>query len=594
MTDISAKITQLEKEIAGCPHGCISKKNISGKIRYYLQWSENGKTKSRYLKADEVDVVRAGVEKRKALQKELHKLRQSIGVNTLKPTAVNSYSMNILLGSALDDGCKKASAFDTRSCFADLENYLNAETFGKVCLVYGLRRTGKTTMLFQAMAKLPREKTVYIKATTLDTMAKLNDDMKRLAAEGYKYVFLDEVTLLEDFIDSAALFSDIYAMQGMKIVLSGTDSLGFWFAGHEELYDRAYTIHTTFIPFCEHSRLLGIHDIDEYIRYGGTLKAGTVGIDTSAIDIEKASFADDESTRIYIDTAICKNIQHSLECCESGGHFRHLQDLYDAGELTNAINRIIEDMNHRFVLSVLTKSFRSNDLHISQKNLRKESDILDKIDESAVIERLKNVLEIKEKEELSVELTVAHIAEIKQYLKALDLIVESPVNSSAAAEPVERCLITQPGMRFCQAQTLVEALIQDTVFASYSEREKKLACERILNEVRGRMTEDIVLLECAKFAKKYHRVFKLQFDVGEFDMVIYNSESDTCEVFEIKHSDKIAPKQYMHLVDEDKCAETEKRYGKIKNRYVLYRGNDTTLNNGIIYKNVEKFLENLI
>lgn len=44
----------------------------------------------------------------------------------------------------------------------------------------------------------------------------------------------------------------------MKIVLSGTDSLGFWFTLHQELYDRAKAIHTTFIPYREHSRLLGI------------------------------------------------------------------------------------------------------------------------------------------------------------------------------------------------------------------------------------------------------------------------------------------------------------------------------------------------
>ena len=65
----------------------------------------------------------------------------------------------------------------------------------------------------------------------------------------------------------------------MKIVLSGTDSLGFWFALHQELYDCAITIHTTFIPFREHSRLLGIDSIDEYIRYGGTLRAGELNFD---------------------------------------------------------------------------------------------------------------------------------------------------------------------------------------------------------------------------------------------------------------------------------------------------------------------------
>ena len=110
-------------------------------------------------------------------------------------------------------------------------------------------------------------------------MAAMNRDLGKLLDLGYEYVFIDEVTLMHDFIDSAALFSDIYAAQGMKIVLSGTDSLGFWFALHQELYDRAVTIHTTFIPFREHSRLLGIDSIDEYIRYGGTLRAGELDFD---------------------------------------------------------------------------------------------------------------------------------------------------------------------------------------------------------------------------------------------------------------------------------------------------------------------------
>ena len=50
-------------------------------------------------------------------------------------------------------------------------------------------------------------------------------------------MFIDEVTLLNDFIEGAALFSDVFAASGMKIVLSGTDSLGFMFTGDEELYD---------------------------------------------------------------------------------------------------------------------------------------------------------------------------------------------------------------------------------------------------------------------------------------------------------------------------------------------------------------------
>lgn len=90
----------------------------------------------------------------------------------------------------------------------------------------------------------------------------------------------------------------------MKIVLSGTDSLGFWLAKNQELYDRAYSIHTTFIPFREYSRLLKKDDIDEYIRYGGTLRAGETDFDDEELLAEESAFRSDESTRRYIDTAI--------------------------------------------------------------------------------------------------------------------------------------------------------------------------------------------------------------------------------------------------------------------------------------------------
>lgn len=74
------------------------------------------------------------------------------------------------------------------------------------------------------------------------------------------------------------------------------------------------------------------------------------------------------------------------------------------------------------------------------------------------------------------------------------------------------------------------------------------------------MMEDIVLLETMKAADKDHRVFKLQFEAGEFDMVIYDQKENSCEIFEIKHSSKQVPFQYRHLVDEDKCQRTERRF----------------------------------
>ena len=47
--EIQNELLQVQKEITELPAGYISKKNINGKTRYYLQWTENGKKKSKYV-----------------------------------------------------------------------------------------------------------------------------------------------------------------------------------------------------------------------------------------------------------------------------------------------------------------------------------------------------------------------------------------------------------------------------------------------------------------------------------------------------------------------------------------------------------------
>ena len=181
---------------------------------------------------------------------------------------------------------------------------------------------------------------------------------------------------MEDFIEGAALLADIYASSGMKIVLSGTDSLGFWITKSNELYDRSILLHTTFIPYKEFYEVLGISGIDNYIQYGGTMSISGNNYNSA--------FSDSESTNEYINSAISNNIQHSLKYYQYEGHFRELYDLYKNNELTNAINRVVEDINHRFTIEVIEKDFKSNDLHISANNLRKDrfnpNTVLDDID----------------------------------------------------------------------------------------------------------------------------------------------------------------------------------------------------------------------
>ena len=103
--------------------------------------------------------------------------------------------------------------------------------------------------------------------------------------------------------------------------------------------------------------------------------------------------------------------------------------------------------------------------------------------------------------------------------------------------------------------------------------------------------EDIILLETMA-SRKDNDVFRLMFPMGEFDMVVFNEEEVWCEIYEIKHSDKVHLHQYRHLSDDDKCKQVEHRYGTIKGKNVIYRGKEDIVD-GIKYINVENYLKQL-
>ena len=478
MVDSYELMERIRVRIDELPAGYISTKKIRGKTQFYRQWRENGKIKSQYVRAEDVEQVQSQIEERKGLETRLKELRKRFPT---QKDENSKYRTHVLAGKDLRDAVQRTHSMQKRNCFGKLQKYLLDDgDRTRVCVIYGLRRTGKTTMLFQAIDSMTGEdfaKSVYTKMRSTDVMDDLIHDLRILREEGVRYVFVDEVTLMEDFIDSAALLSDLYTMMGMKIVLSGTDSLGFWLAKDNELYDRIRIIHTTFIPFREYSRLLGIDRIDEYIRYGGLLRQGELAFDDEDANAEESSFRDDESTRRYVDTAISRNIQHSLACCKYGNYFGPLRELYEAGELTGAINRIIEDMNHRFLVEVLTRDFVSGDLGLASHNLKNarepenRTNILDTVDTKAVTKKLMELLDIRNKAEQTVEVTPMQASRIKEYLKALDLIVECPIqNGEIGLASEERVLFTQPGMRYCQAQALVYSKGEGFCDRTYSGR----------------------------------------------------------------------------------------------------------------------------
>ena len=69
-------IPRIEAEIKELPKGYISEKKIKGGTYYYLQYRENKKMKSVYLKQKDVEAYRTLVAHRKELEKKLKELQQ--------------------------------------------------------------------------------------------------------------------------------------------------------------------------------------------------------------------------------------------------------------------------------------------------------------------------------------------------------------------------------------------------------------------------------------------------------------------------------------------------------------------------------------
>lgn len=541
----------------------------------------------------ENDAAKASTARYHAIYQKMESYGQPV-VSVSLPSQTTEFHTNVVTGTGLQALANSVAKYGKRDCFSTLQKFVAGSYDGKICILYGLRRTGKTTLLFQMLSELPIEKTAYIKVQTIDDMSRLTKDLKALFELGYRYVFIDEITLLSDFIDTAAVLSDVFSMMGMKIVVSGTDSLGFVMANRDELYDRSVTIHTSFIPFREYARLLNICSVDSYIEYGGTLKMENMSFDDPDAAFDEVAFRDDESTRKYIDTAISRNIQHTLKNDHYGEYFNQLRELYEKGELTNVINRIVQHMNHRFVLRVVEDEFKSHDFGSAKDLLlhdlpAERATVLYDVNEKQILERLKAIIEVKEKSETTVPITQEHIDKVKKYLLMLDLIVNCPERYESGKQ-AEHIVFSQPGMRYSIAKALVYSLMQDAYFASISEADKAYITGKILDDVKGRMLEDIVLLEVCKTAPSTMEAFKFKFDAGgEFDMVIYDKASQNCRIYEIKHSTEANEKQTLYLRDAEKCQIVEKRFGPISGKFVLYRGKDTFAE-GVQYLNVENYL----
>jgi predicted AAA+ superfamily ATPase len=424
-----------------------------------------------------------------------------------------------------------------------LDEYVDGPNNGKVCCLYGLWRTGKTIMMLQEIKRINDYSRCLLIECESDESSKIYDTMGqvRKAIDEHsdcKYIFIDEITKTKNFIATCSFLANQYACSGRKVIIAGTDTLGFFLAKNDELYDRMQMIHTTYIPYREYHYLLG-RDIVSYIKYGGTLTDGEV-------------FYNNDRLKEYSNSAICYNITHSLEKWNQGRNNGVLEDIIAHNELPSFINKVIEHYNRSFLAKTI-------------------------------------FLDIKEDTFNTVDYECVEI--ITQYLKDLDVLWQLP--------KVNNCdgyIFTQPGMRYCQVKAFADALITSDVFNEYSDVERNNILKKVDTDICGRMLEDIVLYQIAKeYDKEGILITKYRNESGQkIDVLIENLDKLTAVAIEVNFSEVYSKEQIKQLIDNKFCNEIEHKSGtKIISRVVLYRGSSCKCPDGdVLYMNVEDFLSN--
>ena len=75
-------------------------------------------------------------------------------------------------------------------------------------------------------------------------------------------------------------------------------------------------------------------------------------------------------------------------------------------------------------------------------------------------------------------------------------------------------------------------------------------------------------------------------------MVVCDNRSNTCRLYAVKHSGKIVERQTVYLRDEEWLSGISHRFGKVEDRYVIYRGKTQSF--GVIqYHSAEEYLNAL-
>lgn len=489
-------------------------------------------------------------------------------INSMKE---NTIPQNWILSERLSKMVNSEAKKKRRFIYNELQDFLRTPT-SDICAIYGLRRTGKTVLMKQAISDLLAEG-VCISSISYITFAKNTDytddrllmEIDKLINLGVKYFFIDEISFVKMDLEDNCLnkLSDEYGSQGIKIVIAGTFSYALKLLSDDVLFDRIFRIDTTYFSYKEASEVFGL-SMDKFIEYGGII----IGDNESKI-----------TPREYMKTAIVDNVVNSILKSNKLYDIGYLDKEIDAmindadkkrisQRLSATIHRVIDQYMKTLIYNNITRTpYKFSDVGnladiIRQRSQREHiqdgllSEInIDKKAYYGILE--KNLGDIKDTR-MNAEIFKAFIDILKQLGVIEDIYLQGTTVS---------CFITNY-IRYGLCDEIITQIAEDIK----KETQDRFSSDLAVDVLKGHMQEAIIYLDL-KHSNNYDFDMYRNADGTEVDLVIKDNSKKEMDVYEIKHSTEFVEEQAKNLVNSDFILEMERELGyKVRTLNVIYNG----------------------
>jgi hypothetical protein len=513
------------------------------------------------------------------LQAKLATLCQNSPSETFPPTQYHKYLTAVYTGKALRSFAMLVSRYPKRELFYSLVDFLSEDATEFLCILYGLDHTGKLTLMRQVLADMNKadlSKSALLQLSGSDTLEAVLQDLVELRERDYQYIFLNGITLVDDFVRHSSLLYKAFMACGMKIVLSCSDSLNFRLAEQAQLSRRCIILHTAFFSFQDFSVLSNRTDpdLESYIRNGSIMML-------SDSHCPKASdLSDQPALNSYVDTAVVRSIQRSIHCSSIARPSHPRQSLLTNKMLAAAIHQLLDDLTASFLLNTLQRHLRNHTDELQKQPFNPASGPDESaLDESGLHEHctdipaqlthLQELLELRRQQKQSAILDRSSRSELLEHLRLLDIVQPIDVVALQDPTPTVRWVLTQPGMRFAQTDALVTELLQDEWFSGLSQEQRNFVQTQIHSILLPAIAEELILAD-AKQSATSHAVSVLQFPDDRCCMIL--SRATSCRISALAHDSEDAQILASRLADAQQCAAIAHRFGPIGKKLVLYPG----------------------